>query len=147
MLATCWQHAGNMLATCWQHAYNMLGTCWQQAGNMLAARLQHTGNMLATTGNMLATCSQHAVNMQSTCWQHSGHMLATCWQQAFLIFSLKGGPHEAEIVKNNFFNFSKSFKINSKNNFDSINRNKVKNFGGPIPYSMKGTDWFLLPGP
>ena len=27
-------------------------------------------------------------------------------------FSLKGGPFEAKIVKNNFFNFSKIFKTN-----------------------------------
>ena len=46
MLATYWQHAGNMLATCWQHAGNMLATCWQHAGNMLATYLQHAGNIL-----------------------------------------------------------------------------------------------------
>ena len=28
MLATYWQHTGNMLATCRQHAGNILTTCW-----------------------------------------------------------------------------------------------------------------------
>ena len=36
----------------------------------------------------------------------------------FLIFSPKGGPFEAKIVKNYFFNFSKISKTNSQNDFD-----------------------------
>ena len=35
----------------------------------------------------------------------------------FLIFFPKGGPLEAIILKNNFFNFSKIFKTKPKNDF------------------------------